>query len=99
MTRFLVTYHGSGMPDPAQMEQAKAAFGQWLQTAASAVAEPGAPLRMVGQVASGEPAPAAEIGGYSILEAETADDAVALLRSHPFLTRGGTLQINEVMAV
>ena len=28
MSKFLITYHGSGMPDdPAIMEQAKAAFG------------------------------------------------------------------------
>jgi hypothetical protein len=31
MSRFLVTYHGSGMPDdPALMEQAKAGFGNWV---------------------------------------------------------------------
>jgi hypothetical protein len=100
MARFLVTYHGSGMPDdPELMEQAKAAFGQWVGEAGNAIVDPGAPLQMVRQVATGQPEPAAEIGGYSIIEAADADAAAAVLRSHPYVARGGTLQVNQVLAV
>src|SRR5262245_11202228 len=74
MTRFLVTYHGQGMPDdPAMMEQAKAAFGAWVGEAGDAIVDPGAPLHMVRQVASGQATAPAEIGGYSIIEADSTD--------------------------
>jgi hypothetical protein len=98
VAKFLVTYHGSGMPaDPAMMEQAKAAFGQWLQQAGSAVVDPGSPVRMVKQIANGTPTDAVEIGGYSIIEAPSLEAAEAILQTHPFVMRGGTLQLNEVI--
>jgi hypothetical protein len=100
MSRFLVTYHGSGMPtDPAMAEQAKAAFGAWLQQAGDAVVDPGAPLRSGTQVCDGAPTAVSEIGGYSIIEAPDEDAATEILKSHPFLARGGTLQVNEAIAV
>jgi hypothetical protein len=100
VAKYLVTYHGSGMPaDPAMMEQAKAAFGQWLQAAGSAVLDPGAPVHMVGQVSEGMPTDAVDVGGYSIIEAPSLEAAETILRSHPFVGRGGTLQVNEVLGV
>jgi hypothetical protein len=99
MSKFLVTYHGgSGMPaDPAQMEKITAAFGAWLAKAGSAVTDPGAPLRPSTQVSNGTPEPRVAIGGYTVIEAEDVDAAVAVLRSHPFVARGGTLQVDELM--
>jgi hypothetical protein len=98
MARFLVTYHGSGMPDdPVQIEEAKAAFGQWLMEAGSAVVDPGAPVFLATQVAGGAPLPASDIGGYSIIQVDSPEAAAALLKSHPFVERGGTLQVNQVV--
>jgi len=97
MSTYLVTYHGAGSPDPSEMESAKAAFGAWLAQAGAAVTDPGAPLRSVGQIATGSPEPLAAIAGYSLLETGSLDELQALLADHPFVTRGGTLQINEVM--
>jgi hypothetical protein len=39
-----------------------------------------------------------DILGYSILEADSANAAKELLASHPFVARGGTLQISQAMA-
>lgn len=100
MAKYLVTYHGSQMPsDPSVMEQAKAAFGQWLQGAGSAVLDPGAPTHFVTQVSKENPVAVVEIGGYSIIEASSLDEALKLLKTHPFVGRGGTLQVNELMGV
>ena len=100
MARYLVTYHGSAPPsDPAAAEQMKAAFGQWLQEAGGAVVDPGAPVHIVKQVANGTPADAVEIGGYSIIEAPSLAAAERILQIHPFVGRGGTLQVNEVMVL
>lgn len=100
MSKFLVTYHGSGMPDdPELMEQAKAAFGEWVAKTGDALVDPGAPLMMVTQVATGDATDPVQIGGYSIVDADSLDAAVALLRSHPYVARGGTLQVNQALEV
>ena len=100
MSRFLVTYHGSGMPDdPALMEQAKVAFGDWVGEAGDAIVDPGAPVQMMAQVASGGATAAVEIGGYSIIQGDSVEDAKAVLSSHPYVSRGGTLQINQILDV
>ncbi|MFD6700415.1 MULTISPECIES: hypothetical protein [unclassified Microbacterium] len=97
MARFLVTYAGMGHPDPAQMEAARAAFGSWLAHAGPVVVDPGAPVSHVGDVAARDPAPAPAFSGYSILEADTVDEVRGVLASHPFVSRGGTLQINQLL--
>ena len=85
--------------DPTVMEQAKAAFGQWLQGAGSAVLDPGAPTHVVTQVAKENPVAAVEIGGYSIIEAASLDEVLKILKTHPSVGRGGTLQVNELIGV
>ena len=101
VAKFLVTYHGgSGMPtDPAQAEQIKAAFGKWLASAGKAVTDPGAPLRPATQVSNGMAMPQVALGGYSVIEATDVDEATEILRTHPFVARGGTLQVDEVVAI
>jgi hypothetical protein len=97
MNKYLITYHNSQMPnDPQLMEQAKMAFGKWLQEAGKSVIDPGAPVHMVSQVGSSQPV---EIGGYSIIEAANDSEAEKILKTHPFVSRGGTLQVNKIMGV
>jgi hypothetical protein len=98
MAKYLVTYHNGQMPaDPAVMEQAKKAFGQWLQSAGKMVVDPGAPVRHITQVASQNPAAPIEIGGYSVIESASKEQVIEILRNHPFVSRGGTLQVSELM--
>jgi hypothetical protein len=85
--------------DPALMAQAKAAFGKWVSEAGSALIDPGAPVHVVKLVSNGGAPVAADIGGYSIIEAPTVDEVARILQSHPFVARGGTLQVNEVLVV
>jgi hypothetical protein len=100
MSKYLITYHNAKMPnDPAIMEQAKIAFGKWLQEAGKAVIDPGAPVRTSTQVSGASPSALVEIGGYSIIQAASAEEAVKILTSHPFVSRGGTLQINEIIGI
>ena len=100
MPKYLITYHGASIPnDPDVLEKAKAAFGQWVEEAGKSIIDPGAPTRIVEYV-SNAPSPAeVEIGGYSILEASSKEEVARILKSHPFVARGGTLQINEVITI
>jgi len=98
MRRFLITYHGVALPeDPAQMRQGEAAFGRWVAGAGDAIVDPGAPLQMVTQVARDGAAETVEIVGYTIIQANDGDAAAAVLSSHPWVARGGTLQVNQIL--
>jgi hypothetical protein len=70
-----------------------------LTEVGKAVVDPGSPIKTVAQVAKATPAAQVEIGGYSIIQAETLDGAKAILAKHPFVGRGGTLQVSEILAV
>lgn len=99
MNKYLITYHNGQMPsDAAAAEQAKKAFGKWLQEAGQAVADPGAPVIFTSQVTS-NPSPKIEIGGYSIIQAVNDDDVVKVLKTHPFVVRGGTLQVSKIVSI
>ncbi|MFI5262046.1 MAG: hypothetical protein ACHQZR_05795, partial [Candidatus Limnocylindrales bacterium] len=93
MARYLITYHGPGMPhDPAAIGQAREAFLAWAQRAGPALVDPGSPIaarRTVGGPAEGP------VLGWSVIEAASAQDVADLLADHPFVSRGGSLQINE----
>lgn len=95
MPKFLITYHGPGMPhDPESVAKARAAFGKWLGETGKAVIDPGAPVNMLKQVSNGVPTQPSAIDGYSIVEAESEDQVLKLLQTHPFVAREGTLQVN-----
>jgi hypothetical protein len=100
MSKFLVTYHGdTGTPDsPEAQKQVHDAFQAWAGSVGPAMLDPGAPLIGVKTVtetgvtegpADGPP------GGYTLLEANDLNAAVKLVRDHPFVGRGGSLQVSE----
>jgi len=39
-----------------------------------------------------------QIGGYSLIKADDLDAAVGLVKNHPLVGRGGTLQVSEAVA-
>jgi hypothetical protein len=100
MPKFLVTYHGAGAPSPEEAQQAMAAFMAWAQSAGSALVDPGAPLGPRKTVSSGSVTDGPASGpadGYSILEAADLDSAVGLVRGHPFIGRGGSLEVSQAV--
>jgi hypothetical protein len=103
MKKFLVLYLApvSAMEQMAKAtpEQAKAgmdAWFAWSQKAGSAIVDLGSPL---GQPAVlGGSAAARDLGGYSILQAESMAAAKALLDGHPHLMQPGfTIEIHEAL--
>lgn len=89
------------MPEgDAARRQAMAAFAEWVETTGKSLVDPGAPLGAAKTVstasvsdgtASGPP------GGYSIIEADDLEKAVELVRDHPFIRRGGSLQVTAAI--
>jgi hypothetical protein len=100
MPKYLVTYHGGeGMPSsPEARQQVMQAFGAWAASVGDSMLDPGAPLTAIKTVSSGAvsdgPAPG-PVGGYTLSQADDLQAAVKLVESHPFVTRGGSLQVSE----
>jgi hypothetical protein len=97
--KFLVLYQSSvparEMMANATPEQAKAgmdAWTEWMQRAGDAIVDIGAPLGGGSQVTEGSTSVStSDVTGYSIVQADTADDAARLLQQHPhFMTPAET---------
>lgn len=84
--------------DPVSIADARRAFVQWAEQAGPALADIGAPVRSSTTIAAdsardgvaGEP-----LMGWSIIEAADHDGAIQFVRNHPFLSRGGIVQVSE----
>jgi hypothetical protein len=97
MPKFLVTYHGAGAPAPQEAQEAMAAFMAWAASAGEALVDPGAPLGPAKTVKADSVSDGPADGpanGYSILQAADLDSAVDLVQTHPFIGRGGSLQVS-----
>jgi hypothetical protein len=107
MTKFLVLYQ-STVPASEQMknatpEQAKAGMDAWMSWAGrvgSGIVDMGSPVaaaaKLTGsaQLAVGN----SEVGGYSILQAESKDALLDLLKNHPhFMSPGASIEVFEFL--
>ena len=109
MKKYLVLYRAEGAlsevsvtemfanSTPEQMAAGMAAWKAWYEGTGGAVVDLGAPLDMSTTLTGGSSAPEkTAITGYSILEAESIDEAMALLKGHPhFHMPGSSVQVLE----
>jgi hypothetical protein len=103
MPTYLITYHGASGPPPSAeaRDQMMAAFGAWVASVGDHMVDPGAPLgptKTVSPEGVADGGSYAVIGGYSLIKADDLDTAVGLVKSHPFVARGGSLQVSESVA-
>jgi len=104
MTSFVFAYSGgNGMSaDPAEREQAMAAWGQWFGELGAAVVDGGAPTgasKTVGKGGSVSDGGSRGLTGYSIVAADSLDGAVELAKGCPVLSSGGSVDVDEALAV
>ncbi|HEU4347976.1 MAG TPA: hypothetical protein VFR35_09315 [Actinoplanes sp.] len=93
MSKFICLYRGPATPmddfTPEQSAEQMAAWGAWMERVGSALVDAGAPFGARVAVADDGSSPApSDQNGYSILEADSLDDAAKLLDRHPFLSEG-----------
>lgn len=104
MSKFIYIYKGPATPmdqfTPEQSEKETAAWGAWMGRIGSALVDGGAPFAGgTAVVDDGSTAAAADLTGYSIVEAASLDEAKSLADEHPFLSEGKgrfSLQIFEL---
>jgi hypothetical protein len=102
MPTYLISYLGAGGPPPSEeaREQMMAAFGAWVGSVGEHMVDPGAPLGASKTVSPQgvSDGGSVQIGGYSLIKADDLDAAVGLVKNHPFVARGGSLQVSESVA-
>jgi hypothetical protein len=113
MNKYLVLYHAEGAltgmtvsemfanTPPEQMAAGMAAWQTWHEKCGDAIVDPGAPLDKSTTVAGGAASPSkSSVTGYTFLQADSMEDAVELMKSHPhFHMPGSSVQILECLAM
>lgn len=114
MKKFLVLYRseaasagGPSVSDmiantpPEQMKAGMALWQAWHQRCGSACIDPGAPLDKSTTVTKDSSTPGmTPITGYTILQADSMEKAVALMKDHPhFFMSGSSAQILECVHI
>ncbi len=102
MAKYLVTYTGGDQPEGMTEEQSARvmeAWNRWYTDLGAAVVDFGNPTgasKVIvpgGMVSDGGPG----ITGYSLISADSLDDAADKCRSHPHLDANGTITIHETI--
>jgi hypothetical protein len=109
MKKFLVLYKAPTASFEQMMkstpEQQKAGMDAWMswsKSAAKAIVDMGAPLgKSLRVTKGGGGSPTTnDLGGYSILQAESKEALAETLKGHPhFMTPDGTIEVVEVMPI
>jgi hypothetical protein len=108
MKKFLVLYKASAAAFAQAMsatpEQQKAGMEAWMgwgKKAAASIVDMGAPLGKAVRVTPAGASPITnDLGGYSILQAESKEALAATLKGHPhFMMADSSIEIVELMAM
>jgi hypothetical protein len=95
MTKYLLLYRAPvsaadqmANADPEQAQAGMDAWMQWAGRVGPALTDMGSPCGYAATVGASFPASEGQIGGYSIIEADSVDAARSLLDGHPHLMLG-----------
>lgn len=101
MPKFLFVYHGGKKPEtPEEITDVMAKWGAWFEDLGPAVVDGGNPVGVSKTVTNnavldnGGSNPAS---GYSIINADNADDAAAKAKGCPVLDVGGEVELAEII--
>jgi hypothetical protein len=99
--QFVLVYLGGNHPtDPVEANQHMDRYMEWLGSLGDSVVVPMIPLkdtttvRSTGQVEEGG---SSAMSGFTILKADSLQDAISVAQSCPFLEIGGSLEVSELM--
>ena len=101
MTQFIITYLGGNQP--ATPDEGRAHFAkymQWINGLGEAVTSAMNPLKDTHHVAPDGSVfmdGGTKMSGFTIIEAESTEAAVAITKSCPFLDIGGSLEVSELV--
>ena len=101
MPQYMMTYLGGDQPSsPEEGQQHRAKYMAWLASLGDAAVSPANPLKDTrtvnpdGTVASGG---TTTMSGFTIIEADSMNEALTIAKACPFLDIGGSLEVSELM--
>jgi hypothetical protein len=102
MAKYLFVYHGGSHPATKEAQaKVMAEWGQWFGSMGKALVDGGNPVgksstvRANGTVAKDGGANPAS--GYSLIEAKSLEDALAVAKGCPILSAGGSVEVAQAM--
>ena len=100
MTNFVLLYTGGGMPEGEEEQAAvMAAWGAWYESLGADIVDGGNPFGGSKNVSengvSDGPVSSPPVTGYTIISADSLDEAVAKVKNHPHLNYGGQVSVHE----
>ena len=98
MANYLLLYHGGGMPDTDE-EKAKvmAAWGEWMKQVGENLVDAGNPtsdVKTVNQSGASDFS-GDRVTGYSVVKANSMDEAVKCAQMVPIVAEGGSVDVYE----
>jgi hypothetical protein len=101
MTKFVYLYSGGSMAEtPEEQEAAMQAWVAWFGTLGGALIDGGNPFASAATIAadgSVSDGGASAITGYSLINADSLDDAVTTAKDCPVLATGGSVQVYQAL--
>jgi hypothetical protein len=101
MTQYVIVYLGGDQPSsPEEGERHFAKYMDWLTSLGDSAVSPANPLKNTstvnpdGTVTAGG---ASTMSGYTIIEADSMEGALAIAKACPFLDIGGSLEVSELL--
>ena len=101
MAQYILTYLGGNQPaTPEEGKQHFSKYMAWLSLLGDSALSPANPLKNTttvnpdGTVSTGG---ATTMSGYTIVEADTMEAALAMAKTCPFLDIGGSLEVSELV--
>ena len=101
MAQYIIVYLGCDKPSsPEEGKQHFAKYKEWLSSLGDLVVSPMNPFKNTstlnsdGIVTTGS---TTTMSGYTIIEAESIEEALEMAKTCPFLDIGGSLEVSELM--
>lgn len=100
MTNYVLIYTGGGMPETeAEQAAVMGAWGAWYGMVGEHIVDGGNPFSHGKSVTpdgvSDRPVSAPPATGYTIISADSMDEAIAKVKNHPHLKYGGQVSVYE----
>ena len=102
MSKYVFIYHGGKKPeDPDEVAQVMQAWGAWFASMGEAVVDGGNPVGMSTTVhddgAVTNDGGSNPVSGYSLISADSVEDAVEKAKGCPILAAGGSVELAEAI--
>jgi len=100
MANYLLAYHGGGMPEtPEQQAEVTAAWEAWYGALGASLVDGGAATMPTQTIAADGSVSSSTnpVSGYTVISADSMNDAVAKASGCPIRDAGGSIEVGETI--